>query len=802
VADARIYEFAIPAQELSPALLAFARTTGVSLLVARRELENVPAPALEGLMTAPEALQLLLADTPLGFRFVDRKTVSISVDHRTSAEASAVAEPPVPVEAGDETIAPIEEILVYSRRRSENQQAVPIPISVMLQEQIEDADIRNLQDVALRVPGLTVSYFSLGQPNIHMRGIGSNDDGAALDNSVVLFLDDVYVGRISTIDVNMLDLDRIEVLRGPQGTLYGKNAIGGAINLSSTMPAPEAGADFSATIGNLDYRSVNARLNGPLWSPGWMGRLALSGREREGWQDNIVIGGEEQHDDKNYSLRAKLLYQPGSNLEWFLGYSLTHDDFNSTGRIPVVGRVPLRVLDESGQPSGETRLPTELFDDLGGSPERATNGLSGFTERTIQGLTSRFSLALDQHEFTSITAYRDSEFEWLEDSTGLPGTVTDQITGDWVDETHRQFSQEFRWSSGDDRGRNYVAGIFYLYEETDRDERFPFVDSTARTRQNNIGHSFALFGEASYHIDHAIKLTLGGRYTYDRKELDQFARNGGAPAIILEDFELKSTASWRDFSPSAALSWQFRDNAMLFARIARGFKNGGFQGAPGTKEVAGREIDPESAVDYELGLKSRWLRERLQFNINGFYTRYEDLQVVQFRTVDNFGLFETSNAGSADLKGVETEFILRALEGLEVSGSYAWLDASYDEFEDVEGRDFTGNHLRQAPRHSLNLATHYRWSVDPGELGLRLDYRYQSRSFREPDNSITVQPSFELLDASFSYYPGGGDWEFTLWSKNLLDEEYISHLYVLGGNDYALYGTPRTYGVSLRWSNL
>ncbi|MCZ6831179.1 MAG: TonB-dependent receptor plug domain-containing protein, partial [Gammaproteobacteria bacterium] len=219
VADARLYEFAIPAQALSPALLAFARTTGVSLLVAKRELEKVPAPALEGLMTAPEALQLLLADTSLGFRFVDRKTVSISADHRLAElDSGAATGEPAPAASGNGEIGPIEEILVSSRRRSENQQLVPIPISVLLQDQIEDADIRNLQDVALRVPGLTVSYFSLGQPNIHMRGIGSNDDSAALDNSVVLFLDDIYVGRISTIDVNMLDLDRIEVLRGPQGT--------------------------------------------------------------------------------------------------------------------------------------------------------------------------------------------------------------------------------------------------------------------------------------------------------------------------------------------------------------------------------------------------------------------------------------------------------------------------------------------------------------------------------------------------------------------------------------------------------
>ena len=185
-----------------------------------------------------------------------------------------------------------------------------------------------------------------------------------------------------------------------------------------------------------------------------------------------------------------------------------------------------------------------------------------------------------------------------------------------------------------------------------------------------------------------------------------------------------------------------------------------------------------------------------------FYTRYKDLQVTQFRTVDNFGIFETSNAGTAKLKGLEIESIFNASENLELSGSYAWLDARYDRFEDVDGRDFSGNRLRQAPEHTANLAARYLWTLDPGDLSLRLDYRYQSRSYQEPDNSVTVFPSFDLLDAKLTFAPGIKNWQFSLWAKNLLDEDYITHLYLLGGNDYALFGTPRTLGISLRYSSL
>ncbi|MFT6287079.1 MAG: iron complex outermembrane receptor protein [Alcanivorax sp.] len=815
----RAYAFAIPSQALSPALLAFSRTTGISLLVARSELGDQQAPSVEGAMTANKALQALLADSDLGFKFIDRDMVSISMAH---ADVFQSLENRVAELDSDETsqIGPIEEVIVSARRRNEPLQKIPIPVTVLSSRLIDETDIENLGDIALRVPGLSVSYFSVGQPNIHMRGVGSNDDGAALDNSVVLFLDDIYIGRISTIDINVLDLERIEVLRGPQGTLYGKNAIGGAINMVSALPVDQAGGEITLGAGNLDAQKVGGKWSGPLTSPDLLGRLSISSARRDGWQDNVVLNTDNQHDESNDSVRAKLLYLPREDLDWYLAYDYSREQLDSTGRIPVVGRVPLQVLDDAGNaavqrgPGGSPlldnngaevpllQLPTELFTDLGGDPQHATNGVVGFTDRRIAGLTSRISWEGPKHRFSSITGFRDSEFEWLEDSTGLPDSVIAAPITDYVDETHRQFSQELRWSSGDDGGRNFLLGVYYLQEETNRKERFQISDATARSHQKNTSKSFAVFGEVSYHIGHATKLTLGGRYTLDKKDLSQQSWNGGSPAIILEDFELDSSASWQDFSPSAALSWHGSDNVMLFARVARGFKNGGFQGVPGTLETAMREIDPETAWDYELGVKSRWHDNRVQLNVVGFYSRYKNLQVTQFRTVDNFGLFETSNAGTANLQGVEVESIFHATENLELSGSYAWLDARYDDFLDVDGRDFSGNRLRQAPEHTANLSARYQWPLRPGNLSLRLDYSYQSKNYQEPDNSVTVSPSYNLLDTKLTFTPGNKNWEVSLWAKNVLDEEYIAHLYLLGGNDYALFGTPRTYGVSLRYSSL
>ena len=342
-----------------------------------------------------------------------------------------------------------------------------------------------------------------------------------------------------------------------------------------------------------------------------------------------------------------------------------------------------------------------------------------------------------------------------------------------------------------------MAGLYYLYEHTHRIENFIFPTRRATTDQNNKTNSFAAFGEATYSLTNQINLTFGARLTYETKKMNQQNISNGAQIVLVEDFILQNTGSWTDFSPNFVLSWQQSDDIMWYASISRGYKSGGFQGAPSTLDLASRTIDPESVWNYEIGYKSQWFEDRLRLNLVGFYSDYRDLQVVQFKTQGNFGVFQTSNAASAGLKGVEVEFALKPVPGLEFSGSYAYLDATYGDFHDQSGQDFTGNTLRQAPRHSLYLAVYYERPFYEGRLRFRADYRYQGESFREPDNSVTIQPAFDLVDASIAYESANNFWEATLWAKNLMDKEYITHLYVLGGNDYALFGTPRTYGLTI-----
>ncbi|MBL4767390.1 MAG: TonB-dependent receptor [Rhodobacteraceae bacterium] len=797
-------DFNIVAQSLSTALLSFGEQADVSLLVRKKDTAGKLSTSLTGHLFQREALRLLLKDTGLGFKYIDHKTISVSselYDPRKYdiAVQSDDTDPPEDsdTETDPDVPAPVDEVVVTSLRRRSNMQKVPVAVTVIKPPLIRETRLHGLEDVGTRVPGLTVASFSIGQPTIHMRGVGSNDDGAALDNSIVMFIDDVYVGRITAISMNFFDLEQIEIMRGPQGTLYGKNAIGGAINVTSKNPTRQLSGEIEGTIGNYNRRDLRGAISGPLLEDKVLARLAFHSRQREGWQDSLFLPGVKQNDENTWSARGKLLFILSDQLQVDLNGDYSRDNLESTGRIPVVGRVPVRLLGPDGLPTGETALPTDIFADLGGSVRHAINSDRGFTDRTLWGLSSRVSREGDFGRLVSITAYRKTDFAWLEDSTGLPSSLTDQKVNSNVVELHDQFSQEFRWVSPDEARLKYVLGFYYLFEHTHRIENFIFPSGVGTTDQDNRTNSFAAFGEATYRLREKLNFTVGARLTYETKDMDQQNIIGGDQTILRENFTLSNEGSWTDFSPNFVLSWQQSADIMWYASLSRGYKSGGFQGAPATVDLASRTIDPESVWNYEVGLKSQWLEDRLRLNLVGFTSSYRDLQVVQFKTIGNFGAFQTSNAASASLQGLELEFTLKPFQGLEFFGSYAYLDATYGEFNDQSGQDFTGNTLRQAPRHSLYLAFYYERDFYQGRLRFRADYRYQGKSFREPDNSVTIQPGFDLVDASVAFEAGNGRWEATLWAKNLMNKEYISHLYVLGGNDFALFGPPRTYGLTL-----
>lgn len=787
------FQFNIPAGSLAAAILELARVSKINIAIPSHLISDQQSPAVQGKMTIELALQALLSNSNLQLSWQNEQLLLSEKDHIAVEKITATAALPLP---GEDHYRPIEEVIVTAQRYRQNLQQVPIALSVIDDIQIASAEINDLQEIAYRTPGLSISSYSLGQPSIHLRGIGSNDDGAAMDSSVVLFVDDVYIGRISNIDLDILDVQQIEVLRGPQGTLYGKNSIGGAINIRTQQASADKQLRFKLGFGNYSSRQLQFTANGALdEQEQWQARLTADHQYRDGWQNNLVRGGDKQMGKIKTRLRGQLRHQFDEQFDadWNLDFS--RDDLNSTGRIPVSARVPLNRQDHNG-----SALPTQLFAELGGNYENATNDLAGYTDRTIWGGSQRLRWQREQWQLSSISAYRQSQFDWLEDSSGLPASATAQTVDLNVTESYREYSQEFRfqWQAREDW--RLIAGIYYLRELTRRKETFFFTGAEAVSKQFNITQNLALFGEIEWDIDEKNHISIGARYNYDKKILNQSALNGNAPAIILEDFEHQQSNSWQDFSPRLTWRHQLQDELMVYSSIAEGIKSGGFQGVPGNIEAAQRIIQPESAWQYEMGLKAQW-QNRWRLNLATFVTRYQDLQVVQFRTIDNFGVFETTNATSARLSGIELEAVYSPNSHWSFNGSYAYLHARYDRFLAADGRDYKGSILRQSPEHTANLSANYQSNIDDGlfsgKLNWHIGVQYQGESYREPNNQITIQPAITLVDSKLSWQPNDKPWKLSVWGKNLSDRAYITHLYILGGNDYALYGTPRTFGLSL-----
>jgi len=695
--------------------------------------------------------------------------------------------------------AELEEIVVTAQRRAQDLQDVPVAVSAISADQVLKLGMHDLTGIATRVPGLTFSPFSPGQNIVALRGVSSNDDGAGTDNSVAVFVDGVYLGRVSNINPELLDIERIEVLRGPQGTLYGRNTIGGAINIYSSKPNTDAlDANLRATIGNFDLQEYAALLSGPL-SDNWAAKVSVSSRTREGWVDNVVLN-KKQKDDDSQAARAQVMYR-NDDTEVMLTADWNQLDVGDMARIPltqVVGSLG-PIVDSYRALCGNRR------------PECSTNPSDGFAKREARGLALTVTTSRLGPELTSISAYRDSESNWAMDSIGVNIPLTDRI----FDETD-QISQELRLTDAVGSW-NYVIGAWYLRERTDRFEIFDIgsngdFDASDRYRQDNETDSAAVFGQADWSLNDAWTLTLGARYSRDEKAIRNEA-NDGDFVVIAQSFQNTREEEWSAFTPKVSLSYKPVSRINTYLTVAQGFKSGGFPAAP-QREVDSAPLKQEEAINYELGVKAE-PSGSLRINAALFYTEYEDLQIQSFGPlagcvedpgtvqIECFGAFQTFNAGDAEARGAEVEIAWRATDALSLNASYGYLDTEFVDLfvPNSAYPDQSGQELIHAPKQKYNVTLDYRWPLSTaGEINFNLDYRYtdDQRGELEP---YAVQPSFDLIDARVAWRSPSEHWEVAAWVRNLADEEYVTHIYTVAGEVIGVFGDPRTYGLSLTWRN-
>ena len=689
----------------------------------------------------------------------------------------------------------LEEVIVTAERRAQDAQDVPIALTIIGGSEISPAGISSISDVALKTPNLTFTQFNIGEPQLFLRGLGTTIDSAGADPTVSVFIDDVYVGRSAGATSDLYDLERIEVLRGPQGTLYGRNVTGGAISIVTKRPSEEFEAKLGVTVGNYGLTVLRGLVDGPI-GDNLAGNLSFSKRDRDGYAYSNR-SGQELDDADNFSLRGKLLWDISDNTELLLGFDYSTDDNNGQ----------CRNLTKLDNPAGDHNaggvfvpvLKQIKADTNSEDPRTCAMTIEQYAERDVFGLSARLQMEFTNGlSLTSITAYRELEYSWLQELGGLDSPPNLLSVEDNEGDDADQISQEFRLTKDGDR-LFWVAGAYYFKENVDRFANVPIFFGPGSPvapgalldrswLQSATNTSMALFGQVVWSMTDALALTLGGRHTWDEKEMDNaYYSSPGNEVYNFKGLE----ESWDEFTPRVTVDWQVTDDHMLFATWSKGYKSGVFISQNTTAALAETPLEPEEATNMEIGAKTRWFDNRLQFNLVYFDLENENQQLFR---LENFTLV-SENFGT-ESSGIELDFIAALGKNLTLSGMYASLDA------EIVGGQFAGNVAPRSPDYKYSVALNYNAALGNGAiLDFDASVSYSDNWYMEATNQgVSYMDDYSIVDASVRYTSSGGNWEVTLWGKNLSDELVTSHSIVSSfGGSVELFAPPRTYGVTANY---
>lgn len=676
---------------------------------------------------------------------------------------------------------------VTATRRSQRLDEIPMSVTALSSETIERGNIQNIEDVSGMTPGFSISTYNPTTPQPYIRGVGTNSSSVGDDASVGVFIDDVYAGRAGGYRTDMFDIERIEVLRGPQGSLYGRNVAGGAINVISKSPTEDFEGRVNVDYGEYDLLQLQTMASGPI-ADNVNGRIAASFRERDGWVDNIQTGSKLQ-DQSNISLRGKVDIFLSAQTDLRLTADYAEDDLKGPGARSVTN------FEETfGFPS-----PTE------GDPDKVDLFEDGRTDREIYGVSAKLTHQTEQLLFTSITAYREQDYFFLDDLTGRYLVDFGLSLMNDASEESSQITQEFRVQNQSSGPLEWTAGLYFFNEEIERVESFDSTKSlelagvpNAQSRpvwdSFNETTSYAVFGEGSYQINDAWSVTLGGRYTYDEKDFDNTAT--GAPDLLgflAENYSVSESEDWKSFTPKLTFNYRTPQRDLVYLTISEGYKAGGFNGLSATEQAAKVAFDQETARNYELGFKASFFDRVLTTSGAAFFMDYTDLQ--SFLVDLDTGQVRTAT-GDADIKGIELEGVAQLTDSLRLSGTYAYMDSEYKRFE--ADPSIVGNRLARTPENSASLALDYEIFVSgDNRINARVDGMYQDEIFFSVANEEAAGDDTRiLLNASIAWTSPGG-WEASIYGKNLTNENYNAHAFSFLGAGFAVKGDPSTVGISL-----
>ncbi|WP_241342799.1 TonB-dependent receptor [Pseudomonas aeruginosa] len=755
----------------------------------------------------------------------------------SAADAPAPAEeaPPLASSVPDKADTALGKVTVTARRREEDSQKVPTPITVLGGETLEAQRISRVQDLQQVLPSVNVAYIHARQSSVAVRGIGNNPASDGLEGSAGIYLDNVYLGRPGMAVFDLLDIEQLELLRGPQGTLFGKNTTAGVLNISTRAPTFTAERTVEVSGGQDGYFQGRGTVSGPLGET-LAGRLSAYRTRDDGYiknihDDNYLNGGARQ------GARGQLLFEPNEDfsLRWIADYN---EEDSSNGSMVVYGAA------ERFWQRAALVGASPLRD-----PQRRKVNINGRQHVSVhQGgssLEANWNLA-GGYRLTSISAYRYWHFTPANDEQLNVSAIND--TG--VEVHDRQFSQEIRLASPTGGAFDYVVGA-YAFRQNLGNKTFtsygPLADlyllganlgalndTYSKANGKIETDSFALFAQGTWHLTERLDFTAGLRGTYEEKnaKVERFAPLGGAAVggvgAAVRNGQLgaydSDDLSQYNFAPSAllSLSYQFSDDLLGYASLSHGEKSGGVNLAVGSAPSAGADsllVGPERANDAELGLKSTLFDRRLLLNANLFWTGIHGYQATTlYQAPGSTQLVQVlANAGSVRSRGLEFEATALPLRGLTLNFNGSYNDVTYLSFKDApcpaevstrpgapSSCDLTGQRVVGASKWIANLNGEYQWRLDDRfQPYVSASYAYRSAAEGTLDNSdLSKIDGYALVNlaAGLRSDLGDGQLDTSVWLKNAFDKDYyLSAFASINGSYTASVGQPRTLGVSLRY---
>lgn len=731
----------------------------------------------------------------------------------------------------------MDEIVVTAQKREQDISTVPIAITAFTGEQLEANNLVKTEDLEIVTPGLMVDDAGLGgaATTFTIRGVAQSNFEDHNEGPIAIYQDGAYISMLGGLNFAMFDIDRVEVLRGPQGTLFGRNATGGLVHVITKQPTDEFEGYVKANYGTYDTYGLEGAVSGAL-SDSIRGRLSVKAEETGGYGDNDLggqlddFGNSVKSDDagegNSISIRGQLAFDISDTVSLALRSNYGDADY-TPGGYQVFSSAPDPANDFLGTvlPANVANTTSFCVLPFAYGPQAPGNDCLGYRdpdsdlhdgswdtpgkyEAEAKGVTAQFDIAVGGMELVSITDFRNLERAYSEDTDGGPRAG---ILFSTVQDTD-QFSQEIRLSGASD-SLKWVVGAYYLNidgeYESDLDFGIPFFDSNAILDADADyeleTESSSLFGEAEFTLNDELSLIAGVRYTEDDKDF-KFVQNcdslvgncGPAPLPFGQNPIFNGTKDEDDIAARVVLNWMPNEDWFVYAGVTRGNKAGGFN-APATADIPDSKFDYDAEIltNYEVGFKATLWDGKVRLNASLFHYDYEDYQAFAF-TAGKTIVFNTD----AEVDGAEIELFTRPFDNsnLELMLGVSLLDAEVDDITLPSGRIADGQDMPNSPDLTVSGSLSDSWDLPGGDVvRATINFNYvDERHTNVQNHPFTELDSYAVVNARLSYTTENDAWEFAAFVRNLGDEEYAAYSLDAADNlglTIKNYGAPRTGGV-------